>query len=81
MTIEELKVELAIILSEEERADADWAHIGALSRRLRELLLRNPPAGYPDVLVEEYLIGTDRRRDDSVFAHGQRSCLVGFLRS
>jgi hypothetical protein len=81
MTIEELKSELAIILSEEERADVDWAEVSALSRTLHELLLSDPPAFYPELLVEEYLSGADRRRDDPVVAHAQRSRLVAFLRA
>lgn len=81
LSLQELKSKLAHLLSEEEAADVDWLRVRELSLELAQDLRTNAPEDYPAELVEEYLSGFDRRAQDPVFAHGQRSQLAAFLRS
>jgi hypothetical protein len=74
---DELKLRLGRILAEEEGgASVDWPGVQGLSDELLgELQLPIP------LIVDEYLRGADRRRQDNVFAHAQRTQLLAFLRS
>ena len=76
MKIDQLKLRLGQILAEEEgNGSVDW---GIIQLRSDELLgeLRVPIP----LIVDEYLRGSDRRQQDSVYAHAQRSQLLYFLR-
>ena len=76
VTIDELKLRLGQILAEEEGdAPVDWNAVQFLSGELLEELDGSTP-----LIVDVYLRGSDRRREDGVFAHAQRSELLGFLR-
>ena len=76
MTIDELKMRLGKILAEEEGdGPADWNAVEFLSGELAEELDGSAP-----LIVDAYLRGAERRRQDSVFAHAQRSELLSFLR-
>jgi len=72
-----LKSRLGQILAEEERDHSiDWALVDQLSiELLGELPVPSP------LIVDEYLRGSERRRQDEVFAHAQRGELLLFLRS
>ena len=76
MKIDQLKSRLGQILAEEEGdGSVDWHKIRCLSEQLRgELQVPTP------LIVDEYLRGSDRRQQDSVYAHAQRSQLLYFLR-
>jgi hypothetical protein len=76
MTIDELKLRLGRILAEEEGSESvDWHSVTCLSRELLgELQVPIP------LIVDEYLRGADRRRQDTVYGHAQRSQLLHFLR-
>jgi hypothetical protein len=72
-----LKVRLGLILAEEERdGSIDWMAIEQLSQELRGELRMPVP-----LIVDDYLRGSDRRRDDIVFGHFQRGELLLFLRA
>jgi hypothetical protein len=74
--IDELKLRLGQILADEEGdGSVNWQDV---ARRSDELLgeLQMPIP----LIVNEYLRGADRRRQDSVYAHAQRSQLLHFLR-
>lgn len=76
MDIVELKARLGRILAEEEGDGAvDWV---AVQRQSVALLgeLRMPAP----VIVDEYLRGSDRRRQDNVYGHHQRAQLLLYLR-
>jgi hypothetical protein len=75
--IDELKLRLGRILAEEEgNASINWYAVQCLSDELLgELQVPMP------LIVDAYLRGTDRRRQDNVFAHAQRTQLLQFLRS
>ncbi|WP_395621933.1 hypothetical protein [Sphingomonas daechungensis] len=76
MNVVELKVRLDRILAEEEGEGAvDWEIVEDQSNKL----LGELPAPIP-LVVEAYLLGSSRRREDGVFAHAQRSQLLSFLR-
>ena len=77
MKIDELKVRLGQILAEEEGYEAvDWSMVQLRSvELLGELQMPIP------LIVNEYLRGSDRRREDGVYAHAQRSQLLHFLRA
>ena len=82
MTLDELRVDLALILAQEEQHDTDWAVVEALSEaafvRLSEPeTLKNFPR--EDVIV--YLAGHQRRRFDRGFREQQRQWLRTFLRA
>lgn len=73
---DELKLRLGRILAEEEGGGpVDWAVIECLATELLGELQMPAP-----LIVEEYLRGSARRRQDIVFAHAQRSELLRFLR-
>jgi hypothetical protein len=76
MKIDQLKIRLGQILAEEEGdGSVNWHNIMCLSDELRgELQVPIP------LIVDEFLRGADRRRQDSVYAHAQRSQLLHFLR-
>ena len=76
MKIDELKLRLGQILAEEEGDGAvDWQNVAGLSSQLLgELQLPIP------LIVNEYLRGAERRRQDGVYGHAQRSQLLHFLR-
>ena len=81
MTIDELKVELAAILTAEEASN--WEGIGALSERTYIRLTTEPetPQDYPHEEVIGYLAGFMRRRSDRAFAEQQRTWLCSYLRA
>jgi len=72
-----LKLRLGLILAEEEGGgEVDWAIVEHLSNELLGELRMPVP-----LIVDEYLRGLDRRRQDVVFANAQRTQLLLFLRS
>lgn len=74
--IDELKLRLGQILAEEEGdGSTDWYSVVYLSDELLGQLQAPVP-----LIVDEYLRGADRRRQDSVYGHAQRSQLLHFLR-
>ena len=82
MTIDELKTELAAILSCEEQPDVDWPNIEYMSERTYIRLTEpDTPQDFPHEAVIGYLAGYGRRREDPNFAIQQRQWLTGFLRS
>ena len=75
--IDELKLRLGRILAEEEGdGSVDWPVVQGLSDALLGEL-QMPIA----LIVDEYLRGAVRRRQDNVFAHAQRTQLLAFLRA
>lgn len=82
MTINELKIELATILSYEEEQDVDWINIEYLSERTYVRLTEpDTPQDFPHEAVIGYLAGFQRRRHDREFAAQQRRWLMAYLRS
>ena len=76
MKIDELKVRLGQILAEEEGFESvNWGNVQLRSDELLGELQMPIP-----LIVNEYLRGSDRRRQDGVYAHAQRSQLLHFLR-
>jgi len=75
--IDELKIRLGQILAEEEgNGSVNWPGVQGLSDQLLgELRVPMP------LIVDEYLRGAERRRQDNVFAHAQRTQLLEFLRA
>ncbi|MFL6786895.1 MAG: hypothetical protein ACJ8E0_11560 [Sphingomicrobium sp.] len=72
-----MKVRLGKILAEEERdGPIDWKIVDRLSNDLLSELQMPVP-----LIVDEYLRGFDRRRQDIVFGHAQRVQLLLYLRS
>ena len=80
MTLEELKLELAVLLSEEEARNWDCVEFlsDRLSRRLTAEL--DTPNDYPVEGVLGYLVGYGRRQSDAGFAEQQVSWLTSYLR-
>jgi len=77
MDTDELKIRLGRILAEEEGdGHVDWSKVDCLSNELLGELQMPVP-----LIVDEYLRGSDRRRQDMVFGHAQRGQLLQFLRS
>ena len=77
MDTNELKNRLGRVLAEEESdGPIDWPAVERLSEELRGELQMPVP-----LIVDEYLRGFERRRQDEVFGHAQRSQLLLFLRS
>ena len=77
MDTNELKNRLGRVLAEEEcDGPIDWLAVERLSEELRGELQMPVP-----LIVDEYLRGFERRRQDEVFGHAQRSQLLLFLRS
>ena len=76
MDASELKIRLGRILAEEEGdRPVDWLHVERLSDQLRGELQMPIP-----LIVDEYLRGFDRRREDLMFGRAQRSELLLYLR-
>jgi hypothetical protein len=76
VNIEVLKFRLGRILAEEERdGSVDWNSIECRSGELLGELEVPIPLN-----VHEYLRGAERRRQDIVYGHAQRSQLLHFLR-
>ncbi|MBV8907715.1 MAG: hypothetical protein JOZ20_01815 [Sphingomonas sp.] len=72
-----MKSRLGQILAEEERdPPIDWFLVEQLSSELLGELSSPLP-----LIVDEYLRGSERRRQDEVFAHAQRGQLLLFLRT
>jgi hypothetical protein len=80
MTLDELKSKLTFLLGEEEEREVDWTLVEHLSLGLQEELRLGSPPDFPADLLDDYLSGFARRREDPVFAQAQRSELVAFLR-
>lgn len=74
MTTEELKRRLGQILAKEEESDVDWGAVAAMSAELASDLEHSPPP-----IAADYLASVERRREDSVFGHAQRSVLILYL--
>ena len=73
----ELKVRLGRILAEEEaERSVDWTAVERLSGELLGELQMPVP-----LIVDEYLRGSERRRQDWVFGNAQRGQLLQYLRS
>jgi hypothetical protein len=73
----ELKLRLGQILAEEEGdGGVDWHWVESQSATLLGELQMPIP-----LVVDEYLRGFERRRQDIIFGHAQRSELLAFLRS
>jgi hypothetical protein len=82
MTLDELKLELACILAEEERAPIEWASIEFLSDQTYARLTEpGTSQNFPHEEVIGYLAGFNRRRRDAQFGEQQRVWLRTFLRS
>jgi hypothetical protein len=82
MTPDELKIELATILSEEENPDVDWANVQFLSERAYLRLAEHGTSqDFPHEEVIGYLAGFNRRRSDDQFGEHQRQWLRMFLRT
>lgn len=80
MTLDELKIELAAILSAEEQLD--WERVESLSERtyVRLTTESDTPQNYPHEDVIGYLAGFMRRRSDERFAEQQCLWLRSYLR-
>ena len=73
----ELKSRLGRILAEEEGdGPVDWPSVEFLSNALLGELQMPVP-----LIVDEYLRGSERRRQDEVLGHAQRGQLLLYLRS
>jgi hypothetical protein len=81
MTLDELNVELAAILSVEEASN--WESVEALSEQTYIRLTTEPetPQDYPHEEVIGFLAGFMRRRSDTAFAEQQHRWLQAYLRS
>jgi hypothetical protein len=76
MENDELKLRLGQILAEEEGdGDIDWHSVESRSTALLGELQMPIP-----LVVDEYLRGFERRRNDAMFGRAQRSELLLFLR-
>ena len=80
MTLDELKIELAAILSAEEASS--WERVELLSERtyIRLTTEADTPQNYPHEDVIGYLAGFIRRRSDERFAEQQCLWLRSYLR-
>lgn len=74
MKTEELKRRLGEILAKEEEPDVDWDSVAAMSAGLAADLGHSLPP-----IAGDYLVSIERRRQDSVFGHAQRSIMVQYL--
>ena len=74
MKTEELRRRLAEILVKEEEPDVDWRAVTELSAALAQDLGNSLPP-----ITADYLASVDRRREDAVFGHAQRSVLALYL--
>lgn len=80
MNLQQLRLELAVILSEEEAGN--WDCVQFLSDRLSSRLTAelDTPNDYPVEGVIGYLVGYARRQADTDFAQQQVSWLASYLR-
>ena len=80
MTLQELRLELAVILSEEEARN--WDCVESLSDRLASRLTAElgTPNDYPVEAVIGYLVGYARRQADDGFAEQQVRWITSYLR-
>ncbi|MEO6256593.1 MAG: PilZ domain-containing protein [Sphingomicrobium sp.] len=74
MNTEELKRRLGEILAKEEEPVVEWDAIEAMSTELASDLGHALPP-----IAADYLLSVERRREDSVFGHAQRSVVVLYL--
>jgi hypothetical protein len=74
MKTEELKRRLGEILAKEEEPEVDWDAVAAMSGQLASDLGHSLPP-----IAADYLASVERRREDSVFGHAQRSVLALYL--
>src|SRR5215210_6090057 len=74
MKTEELKRRLGEILAKEEEPDVDWGAVAAMSAELAADMGHSIPP-----IAADYLASVERRREDSVFGHAQRSVLALYL--
>lgn len=74
MRTEELKRRLGEILAKEEEPEVDWDAVASMSGQLASDLGASLPP-----ITAEYLTSVERRRDDVVFGHAQRSVLALYL--
>jgi hypothetical protein len=74
MKTEELKRRLGEILAKEEDPESDWDEVAEMSARLASDLGHSLPE-----IAADYLASVERRREDSVFGHAQRSVLALYL--
>jgi len=74
MKTEELKRRLGEILAEEEGPEVDWDAVARMSAQLASDLGHSLPP-----IAAEYLASVERRREDNVFGHAQRSVLGLYL--
>ena len=81
MTLDELKIELAAVLSAEEASN--WEGVEALSEHTYIRLTTEPetPQDYPHEEVIGYLAGFLRRQSDVPFAEQQHRWLQSYLRT
>ena len=81
MTLDQLKIELAAILAEEEQVRINWADVEYLSERTYARLTEpGTSLDFPQEDVIGYLAGFNRRRHDSEFGEHQRQWLRSFLK-
>jgi hypothetical protein len=81
MTLDELKIELAAILSAEEALNWDSVEIFSERTYVRLTTELGTPQGYPHEEVIGYLAGFIRRRSDKPFAAQQHRWLQSYLRA
>jgi hypothetical protein len=81
MTLDELRLELAAILAEEEVPSPDWAKVEFLSTQAYVRLTEpGTPQDFPHEDVIGYLAGFIRRRLDKRFGEQQREWIRSYLR-
>ena len=80
MTLDELRIELAAILAEEDHPQVNWADVEFLSEQAY-IRLTEPgtPQDFPQEEVIGYLAAFNRRRWDEKFAGQQRKWLRTYL--
>jgi hypothetical protein len=81
MTLEELKAELRVILSEEDRPEADWSKVEALCLQIVKRLNTEPETPYPHDIVYRFLDDPDVRQKSAEYADAQRQRLRSWLAS
>jgi hypothetical protein len=81
MTLEEIKAELRVILSEEDRPEADWSKVEALCLQVVKRLNTEPEPPYPHDIVYRFLDDSDVRQKSPEYADAQRQRLRSWLAS
>ena len=83
MTIAELKAALKAILTEEDRADADWYRVRLLSEwaYVRLITAFDSIEDFPREEVVDYLAGYYRRELDPAFGDARRAWLRHYIGS